>query len=281
MRHRPYNVNVTSTKKMEALILAAGLGTRLLPLTADRPKALVTVCGATLLEHAILRVAKIGVTHIVVNVHHFAPLVIDFLKQRSWPVAIDISDESTLLLDTGGALKHAEPLFRGGSPILVYNVDVLSAFSIEEMEERHIKENALATLAVSDRDTSRKLLFDTEGQLAGWRNISNGEEIMVAQGHSPTGDGDPAAIKYSRIPSAASGSLSERAFSGIAIVSPQLFSLLPYDDRPYPVIPQYLRLAQNYRIQAYGHPAQKWLDVGKPDTLPLAAQFIAMYGNEN
>lgn len=264
---------------MEAFILAAGLGTRLRPLTTDKPKALVTVGKTTLLELAIRRVTRVGATHIVVNVHHFAPLVEDFLRQRSWPVPVDISSESQLLLDTGGALKHAEPLFRGDGPILVYNVDVLSAFSLMEMEQQHFKENALATLAVSNRDTSRKLLFDTEGQLAGWRNISNGDEIMVMPNHCSKNSREPANAKGNREPIPVSSSLVEKAFSGIACISPRLLSLLPRDDKPYPVIPQYLRLAQDYRIQAYEHPAQKWLDVGKPDTLSLAAQFITTYGD--
>ncbi len=244
---------------MEAFILAAGLGTRLRPLTNDRPKALVAVDGTTLLELAICRVTKAGAKHVVVNVHHFASTMKTFLLRRSWPIPVDISDESPLLLDTGGALRHARGLFRGQGPILVYNVDVLSTFSIEEMLRKHEQGHALATLAVSDRETCRKLLFNEEGQLAGWKNHDNGEEIIVKTANSAV----------SKNPT-----LTERAFSGISFVSPRLMSLLPPDDRPYPAIPEYLRLAEHHRIQAYEHPASQWLDVGKPETLPWATAFL-------
>ena len=222
---------------MEGFILAAGLGTRLRPLTDDKPKALVEVNGVTLLEHTILRLEEAGIRHIVVNVHHFADKVIDFIHSRPWQATLDISDERPLLLDTGGALRHAAPLFSGHENILVHNVDILSDLDLRRVENRHSSQGNLATLCVSDRPTARKLLFDADGLLVG-----RAEEGL--------------------------------AFSGISVVSPDLFPLLPEADHPYPVIDQYIRLsAAGRRIGSYLHAPDGWLDVGKPDTLEKAQQW--------
>ena len=232
---------------MQAFLLAAGLGTRLRPLTLSRPKALVEVKGRTLLETNIQRLAETGARRIVVNVHHFAQMMRDYVASRPWPAEVLVSDESHLLLDTGGALRHAAPLFLPDEPILTYNVDVLSSFSLREMLLRHARSHALATLAVSRRDTSRLLLF-RGGQLVGWRNRQNGAELWCG----PRQD----AVET-----------EERAFSGIAVVSPSLLALLPPATAPYPIIPEYIRLAQSHRIQPFEHPAAEWVDVGKPDAL--------------
>ena len=230
---------VRVTIGMEGFILAAGLGTRLRPLTDDRPKALVEVQGRTLLDICIHRMAEAGVGHVVVNVHHFGDMVIDYLQQNEWPCEVEVSDERKLLLDTGGALRHAARLFRDGGPVLVHNVDVLSRIDLRQAVAAHLADNNLATLCVSRRDTKRRLLFDGDGRLV--RRAEEGEDGL--------------------------------AFSGISVVSPDLFGLLPEDDHPYPIIDEYIRLTASHRIGFYMHPAEDWLDVGKPDTLAQAQRW--------
>jgi len=244
---------------MDSLLLAAGLGTRLRPLTNHRPKALVEVEGRTLLEINLQRLTRLQVQHVVVNVHHFADMVIDFLLQRTWKCQVNISDERALLLDTGGALANAAPLFDGQSPILVHNTDVLEDIDIDSMLKQHQEQGNLATLAVSQRSTSRHLLVDSDGLLQGWVNNMTGETIRVETGMGLVSS------KTDTTP---------LAFSGLAIIEPQLFPLLPPATHPYPIIPEYLRLASKYRIATFRHDAACWLDVGSPTTLSQAPLFI-------
>ena len=221
---------------MEGFVLAAGLGTRLRPLTDDRPKALVEVGGKTLLQHTIEKLQASGINHIVVNVHHFADNVVSFLRSRKWQCTIDISDERNLLLDTGGGLKHAAPLFSGKENVLVHNVDILSDIDLCDVEAQHKRDGNLVTLCVSQRQTKRLLEFDADGLLVG----------RAEQG---------------------------LAFSGVSVVSPALFALLPEADHPYPVIDEYIRLSRSHRIGCYRHSPDHWLDVGKPETLEQARQW--------
>lgn len=235
---------------MEGFVLAAGLGTRLRPLTNDRPKALVEIPvrwkdergksgmrEVALLEVVIRRLEEAGVEHIVVNVHHFADKVIAFIGSRRWKAMIDISDERDLLLDTGGGLKYAAPLFSGRENILVHNVDILSDIDFADVERRHNSDGNLVTLCVSRRETKRLLEFDNGGCLVG-----RADKGM--------------------------------AFSGVSMVSPALFPLLPEANHPYPIIDEYIRLAHSaYRIGCYEHKADRWLDVGKPETLEQARQW--------
>lgn len=231
---------------IEGFVLAAGLGTRLRPLTDTRPKALVTVGGRTLLELAIDRLASAGATLVVVNVHHWADMVESYLAGRQWPCRVVVSDERSQLLDTGGALRHAAPLFSGCGPVLVHNVDVLSRVDLQEAVRCHEAERNLATLCVSRRDTKRLLAFDGEGLLR-CRCTAD----AVPEGCRPM------------------------AFSGISVVNPALFELLPADDHPYPVIDEYVRLsAAHHRIAAFEHDPAHWLDVGRPETLEQAQQWI-------
>ncbi len=222
---------------MEGFILAAGLGTRLRPLTNDRPKALVELNGTTLLALAIRRLQAAGVQHIVINVHHFADKVIEYLESHTWGCDIDISDERSQLLDTGGGLKHAAPLFSGTEEVLIHNVDILSDIDLAAVESAHRRCGNLVTLCVSRRSTTRLLSFDAQGRLLGRSN----------EGY---------------------------AFSGVSVVSPRLFPLLPEADHPYPIIDQYIQLAAaGHAIGSFVHPADHWLDVGKPETLEKAKQW--------
>lgn len=237
---------------MQAFIPAAGLGTRLKPLTENRPKALVEVNGVPLIKIAIDNLAQQGATRIVVNVHHFADLLCNYLTQQHWDVEVLVSDERNQLLDTGGGIKKAASLFSPSEPIVIHNVDILSYINIMELVTQHTNSMNLATLAISRRETSRQLLFTPLGQLTGWVNHSSGETLWV---NSPTDTYD------------------ELAFSGIAVVQPQLLDMLPPADHPYPIIPCYLSIAKNHRINAFVHDSSDWIDVGKPETLKQAQQW--------
>lgn len=231
---------------MEGFILAAGLGTRLQPLTDDRPKALVEINGVTLLELTLRRLEAAGVEHIVVNVHHFADKVTEFIRSRKWEATIDISDERELLLDTGGGLKKASKFFSSNDNILIHNVDILSNIDLRNVEEWHRKQRNLVTLCVSRRETKRMLAFDADGLL-----------VDRTTTHYP-------------LPT----THSSMAFSGISVVSPELFALLPEADHPYPVIDEYIRLShEGHRIGSFIHSADHWLDVGKPETLEIAKRW--------
>ncbi len=238
---------------MDALLLAAGLGSRLRPLTDHKPKALVEVEGRSLLEINLQKMGRLGIDRVVVNVHHFADQVKTFLSSRSWPVEVVVSDESQLLLDTGGALKKAAPLLHGDRPVLVHNVDILTTLDIDALLRRHMHNGDWATLAVSRRDTARQLLADSKGHLCGWHNSKDDSTLWAGK---PRSDCSP------------------WAFSGVAVVEPCLLDGLPEADHPYPVVPQYLALAERHPVSLFSHNPDDWLDVGKPETLAQAATFI-------
>ena len=243
---------------MQAFIPSAGLGTRLRPLTDLRPKALVEIGGQTLLEHAIRRVVAAGAHHIVINVHHFADQIIEFVSQHSWDADIRISDERSQLLDTGGGLRHAAPFFLTDEPILIHNVDVLSAIDLAQLQTRHLQQHHLVTLAVSRRDSSRQLLFNADEQLVGWHNRQNGEYLWSGL---PTENATPL------------------AYSGIAVVSPQLPRLLPATPAIFPIIPEYLRLAKTESIGAFVHDCRIWVDVGRIETLQQLEEKYRIHGD--
>lgn len=240
---------------MQSLILAAGLGTRLKPLTDSRPKALVEVGGKTLLEHQIVRLREHGFTRIVVNVHHFAQQVKDFLASNDFGVDIAISDETNLLLDTGGGILHAQHLL-ADEPFLVQNVDIFTSINPREMLEFHTNGNAMATLAVSKRLSSRALLFNPTMQLCGWRNSKTGE-VKLPLGEVPN--------------------LTDYAFSGVHVVSPQFFKEVKLAGA-FSVIDAYLQLCKEHTISGYLPQNGFVLDVGKPESLAKAEAFLAESG---
>lgn len=230
------------------MVFAAGLGTRLYPLTKDRPKALVEIEGKTLLETVIQRIIDAGIHEIVVNVHHFSQLVKDFLADHPFDAEIRVSDESDFLLDTAGGLKFAEPLFENADHILLHNVDILSDININNLISNHIQSEALATLAVRNRKTSRYLLFDHETmRLHGWKNVKTGE-------------------RKEPLPC---DNCIQLAFSGIHVVHREIMRYIPPQQK-LSLTPQYLDLAANHLIKGYLHMEGSWMDVGKYDDLVKA-----------
>lgn len=240
---------------MKAMILAAGLGTRLRPLTDDRPKALVEVAGRTLLEITLRRLASLEIREVIVNVHHFADMVVDYLqKNNSFGMRVEISRED-ILLDTGGGLKKAAWFFlQAGSeePFILHNVDVLSTIDLRRILQHHIDNRALATLAVQDRETSRYLLFDERNELCGRK---------AGRDHPP---------EMAR-PAAEINSL---AFSGIHVISPRMLPLIT-EEGVFSIVKTYLRLAsQGERVLAFRADEYYWRDLGRPENLVEAARDV-------
>lgn len=251
---------------MKALIFAAGLGTRLRPLTNDRPKALVAIGGRTLLEITLARLQEFGVREAIVNVHHFADQIVAYLAAHdNFGMRIEVSHEE-VLLDTGGGLKKAAWFFQESGdgpraeidePFLVYNVDVLSSIDLAHMVEFHRQRNALATLAVAARATSRPLLFDAQGQLRG-RGMNSREKTNVA----PTLDNSSAEPFQSL------------AFSGIHVVSPRIFPKL-IEEGAFSIVDAYLRLAAaGESILGFRSDGAYWRDLGRPEQLAEAEQDL-------
>ena len=237
---------------MRAMIFAAGLGTRLYPLTIDKPKALVEIAGKTLLQMAIEKVSQAGYDDLVINVHHFGDQIIEYLEKNSnFGLNITISDERNQLLDTGGGILKASSLLDGNEAFLVYNVDVLSNIDLQLFRKYHEEQGGLATLAVRKRKTARYLAFDETMQLSGWRNIKTNDEIA----------------------SRSMLNCSLLAFSGIQLIEPSIFKLIT-ETGSFPLIPLYLRLAAEQRIMGYNDQSTLWMDLGKPDQIKEAEKFI-------
>lgn len=239
---------------MRAMILAAGLGTRLRPLTADRPKALVEINGRSLLEIALARLRSFGINDVIVNVHHFADKVVDHLRTHdNFGMRVEVSREEELL-DTGGGLKKAGWFFlqdHDDEPFVVHNVDVLSSIDLERMVEAHHSRKALVTLAVQGRDTSRHLLFDDKLQL---QTREVGQDGTV----------DPSS----------SSQLVPLGFCGVHVISPRIFSLMP-ETGVFSIIPTYLRLAaQGERILGFRADEYYWRDLGTQESLERAARDL-------
>jgi NDP-sugar pyrophosphorylase family protein len=243
---------------MKAMILAAGLGTRLRPLTNDRPKALVEVGGRTLLEITLARLREFGVREAIVNVHHFADMVVDYLKTRdNFGMRIEISREEELL-DTGGGLKKAAWFFlenssRGDEPFLLHNVDVISTIDLGRMAEFHREHEALATLAVQKRETSRYLLFDERMQLCGKRAGRDGTSEMVRS----------------------SAQVQALAFSGVHAISPRIFEKMT-EEGTFSITPMYLRLAAlGEKVLGFRADEYQWRDLGRGENVARAEEDMA------
>ncbi|WP_300814574.1 nucleotidyltransferase family protein [uncultured Bacteroides sp.] len=242
---------------MKAMIFAAGLGTRLRPLTDNMPKALVPIAGKPMLERVILRLKEAGFDDITVNIHHFGQQIVDFLQAHgNFGVDIHISDERNELLDTGGGIRQAMPYLDGKEPILIHNADILSDIDLKALYRHHQESNADATLLVSHRKTSRYLLLDDSLLLRGWINKQTGEV-------RPEGF-DPHATE-----------LQEYAFGGIHVISPTLFRLMDEGSwtGKFSIIPFYLSVCRRIRIQGYPLQGFHWFDIGKPETLILAEAY--------
>ncbi len=242
------------------MIFAAGLGTRLRPLTNDRPKALVEVGGKTMLERAIAHMARQGFDEITINVHHFADKIIDFLEdKKNFGLNIHISDERDLLLDTGGGLLKAQQFLDGDEPILIQNADILTDLDLRAFYDSHIASRALSSILVKDRNTQRYLLFDQANCLQGWINKKTGETKPQAFVYNPN--------QHKAL-----------AFGGLHVVSPEIFPLLKQfaqGNKVFSIIPFYVNECANHLIQGYVHNGNyKWLDVGKPETLAQANEYF-------
>lgn len=229
------------------MIFAAGLGTRFKPWTDRHPKALAVVNGKSLLQRNVEYLQQYGITNVVVNVHHFADQIIAAIeKNKGWGSAITISDETDMVLETGGGIKKAEPLFTADN-IVVINVDILTDLDLGKLITFHQQQNPLSTIAITNRTTSRYFLFDETNTLCGWRNTKTGEEKI-------------ARTTATYIP---------MAFSGIHVISKKLLSLIQHQGK-FSIVDTYLELAPTHTIKGYDHSGSRFIDVGKPDSVAAA-----------
>lgn len=237
------------------MIFAAGLGTRLKPLTDSIPKALVPINGKPLLQLVIEKLKKAGFDEIIVNIHHFPDQIIHFLNiHQHFGIRIEVSDERDELLDTGGGIRKAGWFFDDNQPFLVHNVDILSNLDLGALYQQHLQTNPLATLVVSNRSTFRYLLFDEELQLKGWIN-------------EKTGETKPAGFQHT-------SNLQKLAFAGIQVLSPTIFDTMKAENSRFPVMDFYLNNARTSVISGYIPQDFRMLDVGKLNVLGEADQFV-------
>ena len=238
------------------MILAAGFGTRLKPFTDKHPKALAMVNGKSLLQRNIEYLQKIGITEVLVNVHHFADQIIDAINTNNgWGSTVTISDETDAVLETGGGLKKAAWYFKNETSFLLINADILTNLDLDALVAKHTNTGALATLAVSVRNSSRYFLFDEAGKLCGWKNQNTGEYKPVHLNDSNTEH------------------LHAKAFSGIQVIDTKLLALMQREGK-FSMVDVYLDLCATHTILAYDHTGATLLDVGKPESLALAATLF-------
>lgn len=229
---------------MKAMIFAAGLGTRLAPLTNTMPKAMVPINNKPMIQHQIEKLRSFGCDYIVVNVHHFASQITNFVRNNNFGVKIEISDESDLLLNTGGGLKNVKRFFNEGDNFLIHNVDIFSDIDLKKLYDYHCSSNNVATLAVMHRESSKHLLFDTENRLCGWKDLKNDKSIITIERED----------------------YDEMAFSGIYVCNYKIFDLIN-NEGSFPIIPELLKISKNHRIGGYIHDKNQVLDVGKIDVV--------------
>ena len=247
---------------MKAMIFAAGLGSRLKPLTDTMPKALVPVAGCPMLERVILKLKASGFTKIVINIHHLGDQILDFLRaNHDFGLTILISDERDCLLDTGGGIRKARSFFEDSDePFLVHNVDILSDINLKELYDYHIQKGGVATLLASQRNTSRYLLFDEGKRLCGWIN-------------KDTAQVKPAGFHYDE------ALYKEYAFSGIHVLSPAIFRLMdaPCWEGKFSIMDFYLATCQQANFTGYLAENLQLIDIGKPETLAYAEEFLRLH----
>lgn len=232
------------TEGNKAMILAAGLGSRLGELTVSRPKALLEWNGVTLLERVIRNLTSYGFSEVVINVHHFAEMIMEFVaRHRQFGIRIEFSHEKEELLDTGGGIANASRFF-GEAPFLVHNVDIHSDIDLRKLYQAHLDNGTIATLAVKERVTSRSLLMNRDGLLKGWRDNRTGETLLMDEQER---------------------SLAPIAFSAIYVLDPEIFDLFPSEKR-FPIMPFFLELAKTRDIKLYRHDRDQWTDMGKMES---------------
>ena len=239
---------------MRGMILAAGLGTRLKPWTDKHPKALAVVKGKSLLQRNIEYLQQFNISEVIVNVHHFADQIVEAIEtNKGWGSTITISDETAAVLETGGGLKKASWFF--DDDFVLMNVDILTDLNVQAMIDQHKKNKALATLAVTERNTSRYFLFNDHQQLCGWKNVITGEERT-----SPLSSGVGSVVR-------------QKAFSGIHVINPSIFSYIKQEGK-FSMVDVYLSLCADHSIQYFDHTHSKFIDVGKPESIALAEKMF-------
>lgn len=260
---------------MKAMIFAAGLGTRLKPITDTIPKALVPVCSQPLLGHLIGKLKDAGFSSVVINVHHFARKIRDYVAQNNnFGIEVLFSDETDMLRETGGGIRHAAGLLDDGEPFLVHNVDILSNLDLEEFYQAHMAasisvDTPLATLLVSERETARYFLFDMENNLVGWMNRLSGEV------RSPfSGLAREASENFNWEGFLKEHSLKKYAFAGTHIVSPEVFRLMEKWPEKFSIVDFYLQMADKYIVKGYVKDDLRMVDVGKLSSLEEAEKFL-------
>ena len=233
------------------MIFAAGLGSRLAPLTDNKPKALVEFQGRTMLENVAAKLVKAGCNRLIINVHHFAPVMKRFIESHDFGAEVFISDETDFLLDTGGGILKAQKLLEKEEDTLLYNVDIFSDLDINGILKYHVENQNLATLAVKDRESTRKLVFDSQMRLCAWKNFTNGEK-KISREYS---DDD----------------VKELAFSGISVINKSIFSKITETGK-FSITNLYLRLASSEKVCGYLH-GGIWADLGTVEKLKAAEKL--------
>ncbi len=234
------------------MLFAAGLGTRLKPLTNNKPKALIEVNGMTMLQMALKKMENSGIRKVVVNIHHFSDLMIEEINRfRSDCMEVVVSDESDQLLDTGGGLLKARPLFDANSPVLLYNVDIVTTARLKDFIAFHHTHTGIASLMVKERPTSRHLLFNDRMELSGWENTSSGERIITKE----------------------TSHFHSYGFQGIHILEPRIFDLMTESGK-FPIMELYLRLARDHTFMGYESRNDLWFDIGTPKKLETTRNAV-------
>lgn len=237
---------------MKAMIFSAGLGTRFKPWTEKHPKALAPVNGKPLLQRNIEYLQQFGIHEVVVNVHHFPDQIIAAVhKNKGWGSEVIISDESDVVLETGGGLKKAQTYFDKDEPFVTINVDILTDLDLNKLLQFHHRHKPLVSFAITDRKTSRNFLFDENARLCGWKNNSTGEERISIE-------------KEGLIP---------KAYSCVVIFEPKIFPLIKQEGK-FSLVDVYLELAGSHLIMGYDHTGDKLVDVGKPESVAIAEKLF-------